>query len=335
MDRQISLKKIAEYAQVSVNTVSRALNDKDGVNEETRKRIKEIAEAFYYRPNLLARNMVHSQSGFIGIILGDMSNSFFVDILNGFEHEIDQISMSVLVGNSNENLEKERRCLDSFLSYRCRGIAISPVAGDINLIQSLKNENVNFVVIDRPVSNIDCSTVSINNLKGSIEATEYLISCGHSKIAYIGTVSTLTTENDRLAGYKTALINRGIPLNNAYIKLCDGAQDIDLICESLLLLEPRPTAIYISKANLGLITIMNLLKAGIRIPKDISIVLFGDPEWASIISPRITCVQRPIYEIGQISAKLLIDNLYNEKPVIQNILLDTELVIRDSVRNII
>jgi DNA-binding LacI/PurR family transcriptional regulator len=280
-----------------------------------------------------------SKSNLIGIIVGDITNTFFTKLLDGIEEIVNKESMAIVIGNSSESLEKEQKNVDAFLSYHCSGIAISPVAFDFEIIKKLREENVNFVVLDRPsLTDIKCDQVSINNEGDSIRAVEYLLVCGHKKIGIINSQSSLKTEQDRNLGYKKALSKYNIEENSELIKICNSKEDAYTACCELLLPANRPTAIYIAKESLGLGVISAIMNMGLKIPDDISVIIYGDPEWASIFRPTFTCMQRPVKEMGKLGASILINKTKNEEAKIENsenyknIKLDSQLIIRESVR---
>jgi len=337
LNKKFTLKELAELTNTSINTVSRALNAKQGVSDETREMIMRVAAEHNYRPNLLARSMRGSNTNLLGIIVGDISNSFFIKVLEGIEEIANKENMTIAIGNSNENIEKERKNADVFLSYNCAGLAISPVADGKSIISKLMEEEVNFVVFDRPLpEGIQCDHVGINNENDSFRAVEYLITCGHRDIAIINSYSQLKTEQDRLSGYKMALQKYHIPIQEHFIKFCEDKIGAYRACKEIIELKNRPTAIFVAKESLGLDVIAALSDSQICIPDDISILLYGDPEWAIVFAPKLTCMQRPIREMGQLGASILINRTKNkdsrDSGKYKNIVLDSKLMIRESVR---
>lgn len=329
-----NLKELAQLTNFSINTVSRALNNKEGVSRETRELIEKIARENNYRPNFLARSMRVKQTNLIGVLVGDIYNKFFINLLNGAEGEANKESMSIIIGNSNENIDKERKNIDAFMSYRCSGIAISPVSTNSEIIKRLKEENANFVVFDRPVTeNIKCDQVSINNEDDSFEAIKYLIDCGHERIGIINSEMLLQTEYDRLLGYKRALESNNIEIDNNMIVISKNKEDAFKSCLNLLLSKSRPTALFVAKESLGLSIISAVMHLGLKVPNDISVIIYGDPEWASIFHPCITCVKRPVSEMGKIGVRILINKLRDiDTKEFKNIKLDSQLIIRESVK---
>jgi LacI family transcriptional regulator len=339
ISKKPTLKEIALLTNTSINTVSRALNGKEGVNKKTRELIMRVAAERRYRPNMLARSMRGSATNLLGIIVGDISNTFFVRLLEGIEEVTNREDITMAIGNSSENPGKESKYVDAFLSYQCAGVIITPVAGNYATIYKLKEENVNFVVLDRPLpEDLACDHVVINNKGDSIRAVEHFIHCGHKDIAIINPLFKLQTEQDRYLGYEEALKKHGIDVRPEYVKICESPQGAYQACLELIALPRRPSAVFIARNTFGLGVISAISDAGLHIPEDFSVILFGDPEWASVFKPTLTCVQQPIREMGQMGANILINRLNrlkngddNEGLSYKSISLDSKLVLRESV----
>lgn len=334
MKGETTLKEIASLAGLSINTVSRALNNRSGVNEKTRSYIKELAEKYHYRPNMMARTMRGVQNTLLGTIVSDINDQFFVSLLSGIEEEATKASMPIIIGNTSEDMKKQNDCLELLLSYHCKNIIITPVQCNSYFVEMLRREDVHFVVLDRVLRDVtDINQVSINNLNDSYRAVEYMIKCGHRRIAIINQDSNIPTESDRTLGYMNALSDNGIPCNPAYVRLCPDAYSAGLASRALMELENPPTAIYLAKDRLALEAVSALYSLNKNIPDDVSIFIYGSPEWIQLMHLNITCMERPIQDIGRMAARILIDRLNGSRgsePT--NTILDSKLVIRDSVK---
>jgi LacI family transcriptional regulator len=331
-----TLRKIAELTHTSINTVSRALNQKDGVSRETRERILRIALEHNYRPNLMARSMRGIRTNLIGFLVEDVTNPYFVKMLAGAEQRANNEGMTLLIGSSNEKVEKERNHIDAFLSYRCSGLALCLVSPDQELIATLKGENANFVILDAPMGEqLACDRICIDNEADSEQAVQYLIDCGHRRIAIFIPEPLTDTERDRYQGYRRALRKTGIKDDRRLVKVCSDKNSAYRSAVSLLKSEYSPTALYIAKQSLGLSVLSALLNLGLRIPEDVSLLLFGDPDWASIFHPTITCLQRQVEEMGRLGVEILMDRLrgvQTDEP--RKIVLDSRLIVRESVKTL-
>jgi len=332
----LTLRKIAELTHTSINTVSRALNHKDGVSRETRERILQVALKYNYRPNLMARSMRGMQTNLVGFLVEDVTNPYFVKMLAGAEQWANNEGMTLLIGSSNEMIDKERNHIDAFLSYRCSGMAICLVSPDRELIAMLKGENVNFVILDSPSGEqLACDRICIDNEADSEHAVRYLIECGHRQIAVFIPDPLTDTERDRYQGYRQALKKSNIKEDEHLVQKCPDKDSAYKSTVRLMESAYPPTALYVAKQSLGLSVLSALLNLGLRIADDVSLLIFGDPDWASIFHPTITCLQRQVEEMGRLGVEILMDKIRGqESGEPRKIVLDSRLVIRESVKRL-
>jgi LacI family transcriptional regulator len=332
----LTLRKIAELSHTSINTVSRALNQKDGVSQETRERILRIALEHNYRPNLMARSMRGMHTNLIGFLVEDVTNPYFVKMLAGAEQWANKEGMTLLIGSSNEKIDKERNHIDAFLSYRCSGLAMCLVSPDEELIAMLQGENVNFVILDASLAEqLPCDRICIDNEADSEQAVRYLIACGHRRIAIFIPEPMTDTERDRYRGYRRALRNNHVEEDRDLVKICSNKDTAYKTAAGLMQSEDPPTALYVAKQSLGLSVLSALLNLGLRIPEDVSMLIFGDPDWASIFHPTITCLQRQVEEMGRLGVEILMNKIRDEEPAEpRKIVLDSRLIVRESVKRL-
>lgn len=330
----ITLKELARLANLSVNTISRALNDRDGVSPETRRQVKELAQQYHYRPNMMARSMRGASSNMVGVLLCDLSDSFFVKLLSGVEEELARASMPILIGNANENAARQRECLELFLSYHCKDIIIAPVVGDTTFLDFLRAEGVNFVLADRTQPDLtDCNQVDINIRRDAFRAVEHLIRCGHRRIAIVNQLSTVFTETERTAGYQDALQAYGLAEDPALIRCCRSPKEAAAACAELMSLPHPPTALFLAKDTLAMSAVSRLYSLGLHIPDDVSVLIYGNPEWATFQRPWLSCMERSIQDIGRTSARILIERMKVKRPLDPlHISFDSNLILRDSIR---
>jgi DNA-binding LacI/PurR family transcriptional regulator len=206
----MTLKDIALLTGTSVNTVSRALNKKDGVSPKTREKILAVAEAHHYHPNLLARSMRLKDTRLVGILVGDITNPFFVSLLDGAYEEASAESVTIIVGNSRENFGLQRESIDAFLSYNCRGLRSASLSR-IPPRPKAPEPRLNFVIIDTHIDGSSpCDRVHINDEADCMRAIEYLHSCGQQdrcdQLGY-----RTVNERDRIVGVKKAFASCGLP----------------------------------------------------------------------------------------------------------------------------
>ncbi len=333
--KKSTLKKIAQITSKSVNTVSRALNNKDGVAEHTRESILRAAQALNYRPNLIARGMRQKRTDLIGILVQEISNPFFTRMLQGAEEEANRAGMTVLIGDSKGIAEKEQEHINTFLSYHCCGLALCLISPTSEQVNELKRDHVNYLMLDAPLKkDLDCDRICIDNERDSFTAVDYLIRCGHRRIAIVSPKPHTTTMQERFSGYKRALQSNSLDDSPELIRICEGKDEAYQASLDLTGQRNAPTAIYVAKQSLGLSVISACMNAGVRIPEDISIVIFGEPDWATVFRPRITCMQRQVTEIGRLGIRRLLEKMKHQTNDFRKIVLDSHLMIRDSVKEI-
>lgn len=322
---------VALEANVSVNTVSRALNGKDGVSEATRERIIKIAQKMNYRPNIFAKNMRLSKSNFIGVLVLDIGNSVFTKMIKGIEKELVGSSLSIIIGNSDEKVDRERHYLETMLSTNCRGIIINHTSK--STLQLLRREGVPFVVLDHETLNFDCDQVHADNFNMGYTATNHLMELGHREIVFINKESKFDSDHQqRVAGFHRALQDFGLQ-NTEQVFDCRDAEQGEEIIYRLWSSKPRLTGLVIGQHTLAEGVIAMLTKLKVEIPTEVSVVIIGEPGWASLLKPSFTTIERPLELIGSKAAKLLLTRTQGGEPAGSRYLREvvpSHLVVRES-----
>ncbi|MEX0720745.1 MAG: LacI family DNA-binding transcriptional regulator [Balneolaceae bacterium] len=329
----MSIKIIAEAAGVSTATVSRVLNGSDKVKENTAEHVMKFVEKMNYRPNHVARRMKvkTSDSLVIGLIITDIGNPFFSNVAKGIEDVAFQNKHIMMICNTNEDSEKEKFFLNSMLSEKVSGVIVVPSTGNADFLEKLVNEGFPMVMVDRKPKNLNIDSVSLNNEAGGYLATKRLIDNGHERIAIICGIEGLSNTEDRLQGYKNALNDAGIPVfkelivHGNYIE--SGGRNA---MKELLSLAVPPTAIFSTNNLMTLGCIKELYERKVSIPDEMALIGFDDSTWAEALIPPLTTVKQPGHELGVNAAELLIKKLNNGSSSTMDIVLNPELVIRES-----
>ncbi len=324
----ITIKEIAKKAGVSIATVSRALNDDPKVKPETKELVNSIAGELNYNPNLLARNFVKKTSNTIGLILPDIFDEFFTEIIKGVEQHCFSEGYFTMVTSSHS----KRTTVEAVIDFMSTGL----VGGIIMMAPAVSNEikdvlskcTIPFVVINGKKDFSKTDSINIDNYNGSFKMVEYLIEKGYKKIAHI----TGPKENEdavkRLQGFTDALKKHGLKVNKSWIVEGKFTIDSGVDCfNDIMKLKEKPEVIFAGNdmMAIGCYNAARLNK--IKIPTDIAIAGFDDIFISQYLTPRLTTINVPIYEIGLHAAKMLLQRLNsNENYKPQHLKIPTTLV---------
>lgn len=332
----MSIKKIAKLAGVSTATVSRVLNGSDKVKEQTAEKVLKVADELNYRMDHVARRMKVKQSDslVIGLIITDIDNSFFANVAKGVEDVAYKNKHVLMICNTNEDPGKEKFFLNSMLSEKVSGIIMVPTSGNETFLKSINLEGFPMVMVDRKVKSMNVDTVSINNEAGGFQATEQLIKNGHRRIGIICGIKGLTNTEERFNGYKKALDESAIPFDEELVAFGNyierGGREA---VKKLIALDEPPTAVFSTNNLMTLGCLKELYEQKIRVPDEMALVGFDDSAWAEAMIPPLTTIKQPGYELGVNAAELLIKRLNNKNTSKLNIVLNPELIVRESCGN--
>ncbi len=332
-----TIEDVAEKAGVSKSTVSHVINETRYVSPELTEKVKEaMDELNYHSPNAIARGLKTQKTFTIGLIVSDITNMFSPYLARGLEGIASEQGYNVIVSNTDELLDKEQKLIDSLIEQRVDGVVIAPTGKDDDKINLLREQDIPFVFLDRNVPSIEADFVTSNNEEGAYKATKYLLENGHERIGAILGPECITTSRSRFEGYKKALEESGINIDQNLLvrgnyKLKGGQEG----AEELLDLKPPPTALF----SMNLMSNLGALKAiknvGLKCPDDISMVGFDDAPWIDTLHPPLTIVSQNPYEMGYKAGQLLFERLNdNGEDQYKTLKLDTELIVRDSVKAI-
>lgn len=335
---QITLKDIAKALGLSIATVSKAVRDSHEISEATKKRVNEYAKKYNYRPNLMAQMLRHKNGRSIGVIIGAIPNSFFSDVLNGMESVTHQKDYHIIITQSLESVEREKKNLEHLTWRAVDGllVSISSETKSMDHFKKVHESGIPIVFYDRVTNEIKTHQVVSDNIGGTYHATMHLIANQYTRIAHITSSRELSITQERLMGYEKALKEQGIPVNPRYIKYCDhGGKDRDEIeaaIDALLQMKPRPDAIITASDRITIGALAILKKNKIKIPNQLAIVGYSNFSAPEIFEPELTTITQPAYEIGRVAAELLIKLIETKRlpAKFEKRILPTELQVRDS-----
>lgn len=326
----MNISDVARIARVSISTVSLVLNDKPGVSEETKIRVLGVVEKLNYLPSSIARSLVTKRTISIGLVVPDISDIFYAQLGKIIQNTVSRKRYSMILCNSENNPEKEAAYLDFLKDKRVDGIIMVP--GSSTNSTKVEQIDVPVVFVDRYMKGVDISYVGVDNETGGYEATKHLIKLGHERIGCICGPEGASSSEDRIAGYKKALAESGIELDEVLLRKSDWTIEKGFFAtKELLSLKATPTAIFTTSDICAIGVFDALAREGLKIPEDIAVVGFDDIKFAPYLKVPLTTVRQPIEDLGKISAKWLLEKLSSKKKSSsQKVVLNTKLIVRES-----
>lgn len=331
-------KDVAIKAGVSIATVSRVMNSNGYVKEETKRKVLEAFEELAKDDKIIYRSFKNLSNNIIGVIVPDISNPFFGEVIKGISNIAENHSASLLLCNTDEELDKEIKYLELFKTNRVVGLIITPKTDQMKYnaeyLYQLEDLGVPIVLLDRGINLSHFNSVFVNNTSGAFDAVSALINEGHNDIAIISGPMSSIPGRERFYGYKNALQSYGMVVNKDYVFYGDFKLDSGYnITKRILKMDKRPTAIFASNNMMAQGSVKAIIEAGLRIPEDISFVSFDDVDMFEIMNMNISTVARPTIKMGEVAAEMLfelIDNKITHRESIREVLLETKFVSRGS-----
>lgn len=334
----ITIKDIAKALNLSISTVSKALRDSHEISKETKRAVNAYAEAHHYKPNPIAQSLKRGLSKSIGVIVCNIDNNFFSQVINGIESVAYSQDYNVTITQSHESCEREVMNVQHLSSRSIDGLIVSLSAEttQVDHFKKLHAKGLPIVFFDRVTDEIDTHTIISNNYKGAYEATHHLIGQGFRRIATITSPNSLSITRERLEGYKKALADHGIPIDERYIKYCRHGgmipEETEHALRELLDMPDRPDAIFTASDRLSTTSFSLLKQMRIDIPGQIALIGFTNSASAHIFNPPFSAVVQPAFEMGKQATELLIGLIESKRPVtkFEKRVLDNEVIIRES-----
>ncbi len=330
-----TISDIAKLANVSKATVSRVINNKnEGVSQETAQRVRDLINELGYRPNSLARSIVNSNAKMLGLVIPDVNNPFFPQLVRGIEDYAYSCGYTVFLCNSDNDPKKEEQYLMSLIDKRVDGVILATTNSRSTSLEQLNNYGVPFVLVDRPLNNtfVDLG-VYADNYKGFYTAVQHLIKSGNKRIAFLGGTKKVIPTSERLNGYKDALKDANIDCDKSLIKFGDYSIASGYQMMDRLIAEKVPfTAVMAGCDLIAVGAVKALTRNGISVPKECEVIGFDGIELSEIFDPSISTVAQPIYEIALESAKLLIGKINGDITSSRKIIVEPTLVLRSTTK---
>lgn len=329
-----TIQDVAREAGVSPATVSNVLNGRwKQTSPATRERILAVAKRLNYRPNAMAAALRTRRTRIVGVVFTNILNPFYTAVLRGIQDEARKAGYTTILANSDDSPDIERESIATFRAQQVDGMIITTTGENDDLLRSLHQTGVPTVLVDRGDPELKLDTVRVDNVSAARAAVEYLIRLGHRRIAIIsGLITGVPTRAGRVIGYNHALEAAGIPLRPEYeCILSTSVENGQNAAESLLNLPDPPTAIFAANTFLAIGALRCIRDRGIRIPDDLSFLMFDDPDWSRIADPPITAVAQPTHRLGARAFHILEARFRGKRPAdTEDIVLPTSLHVRNS-----
>lgn len=325
--RQATLQDVADRSGVSVSTASRALNGvTTAASTATIDRVLAAARELHYVPNAQAVGLRRKTSKVVGLIVADIMNPFFAAIAVALEQSLLERGYGLLVANTGNSTEMERRYVKTMAEKRVEALVVAPTSDTSEHLSSLQRLGIRLILIDSKVSGIDVDCVLVDDHHAINRATRHLIELGHHDIGYISGHQRILSDQDRLGGYRQALEDAGLQYRPELVVRGDFTQRGGYQAAAMLWSSAHPTAI-VSGNNFMTIGVLRWAKAaGVDIPGQLSLVSFDDMDSFDLVSPSVTAVQQPVAEVGALVSELVTGDHTAPVPYV----LPTRMVVRES-----
>jgi LacI family transcriptional regulator len=327
--QHVTMADVAREAGVSLMTVSRAINGKDGLSKATRDRILAIVDRLGYRPSIIARSLVTDRTGTIGLVVIDNSNPFFSEVARGVEQEAYAQGYNVFLCNTEEDIEREQAVLRSLEEKRVDGVILCSPRSDEKVLQAALEQHAAVVLINRRLADMRLGTVLVNDEQGGRICTEHLLSRGHRAIGFLSGPSRSYSGQARARGYRAALEVAGVApcleLTRPCLPVVESGREATL---ALLAAQPQITALFCYNDLSAVGALQACVSLGRRVPDDLAIVGFDDIPLARLVTPPLTTCHVPLHDLGKQAMQSLLDHINGCGANCDDIVIEPKLIIR-------
>jgi LacI family transcriptional regulator len=340
-----TINEVSIVAGVSRSTTSRVLGGYGFASEEARERVLQAAEKLNYRPNSLARAMITGKTFTIGVVIGDIENSFFARLARGVADEARAYGFEILLSNTDEDIATEIKTVQILQERQVDGLIVAGTSmRSIDHLKAIKNNGIPLVLVDRLMPRMNVDSVAIDNKVAASDAATRLLSAGHRKIGIVTGAQSddvgpmqyqINTASDRVAGFRQTLSDADLEMNSTMIRWGAIDQKAARVQTRILLgTAKRPTAIFATDSLMALGVLQGIHDCGLKAPEDVSVVGFDDADWSDVITPRLSLIAQPVYEIGRLAAERLLARINGDTSRFRTFLLPTTWIERDSIASL-
>lgn len=334
-NKKVTIKDIANVLGITPSAVSKALNNHPRISEKTKVAVEQIAKNLNYQPNHLASALRKGKSNLVGVIVPLTNSNFFSSVVQNIEEVLNKKGYNIIITQSNESYKKECSNIDTLLYTQVDGIIASMANETTKLThyKKIKSKGVPLILFDRGENDLGVDYIGIDDYKSSQLVIEHLVAQKCKRIAHIAGYSHTRIYKNRIRGYKDALEKNALPIEKELIletslTLEEGRKKMEL----LLQLPNRPDAVYVAGDYAALGALQVLKEHNIKVPEEIALVGFSDEPFTSLITPSLSTINQNSEQIGKLAAETFLERIEdaNWKPVLNKIILEPELVVRES-----
>lgn len=335
--QEITIHNLADELNISASTVSRALSNNSRISKKTRQLVQQKAIEMGYRANVLAANLRSKKSNTIGVVVPRIDRYFFASAISGIEDYAWTKGFNVIISQSNDLIAKEVNCVQSLFSNRVDGmiVSISMQTNDDKHFRLFSERNIPLLFFDRFCPTIECDRIVVDDYISGYNITSQLISRGCKRIAHIAGPELLNIYKDRKEGYLKALADYGLPLYDGYLEDTKLTREEGLQAfQRLMLLPVPPDGVFCGNDTTALSALEYCKQNSLKVPQDVALTGFSDEPFSAVLTPSLSTVKQPGYQMGYQAAQKIIYRIENTNLTIpfEKIVLSTQLIIRDSSR---
>ena len=336
MSGRVTIADVAREAGVSPMTVSRVINNKEDVSVRTRQRVLAVIDRLDYRPSGIARGLVTRRTGTLGLVVPDVANPFFSDLVRGVEHVAYAQGYNVFLCNTEEDPQRELTVLESLEEKRVDGLVLCSSRLDEAQLQVALARHRSVVLVNRRLGSGPVCSVLVDDETGGRLATRHLLHTGHQAIAFLAGPPNSHSGRLRTRGYRAALADAGVPSLPDWVYPChpgvDGGQEA---ARSLLAAYPQVTALFCYNDLVAVGALQACAELGLAVPGDLALVGYDDILLSALVTPALTTCRVPRYELGGQAVQLLLEQIEGCSPDGHQIVLQPELVVRASAPELV
>jgi LacI family transcriptional regulator len=332
--KSITIKDIAKELDVSVSTVSRALQNHPDISEHTKQLVRDCAQRLNYKPNIMASNLRTSKNTTIGVILPELNHHFFASVLDGIEQAANEAGYHIVICQTRENVDKEIQAIQTLITSRVAGIlaGISKQTHTLTHLQEVINADIPLVLYDRPCPSLPCDQVVSDDYLGAFKAVEYLIQTGCKRVMFFSSPMQLEVAHRRFQGWRDALKRYHIPVDDSMIITCDTRAQAIIETPTILKGNNRPDAIFCVNDDCASGVLYAAQILGVNIPNDLAICGFSDAPLCHNTSPMLTTVEQHGIEIGRHAMDRLLKRLNGDDRIAKTEMIPTDLIVRETTK---